>query len=265
MEKQIILQKYKKQEDKILISRLFDKIEICRKTNKIVNIDFLDPLQRKILQNVINIIKLENYIFYGGIENAQRTTLVIYPKKMENIEIDYNSIIKIIRIILPTELQGTFEHRIYLGGLIKLGIKREKIGDIITYKEGADIIITADMLKYIINNISQLTRFGKCEIQEIAHKDIHVVSEQFKKVKIIVSSMRLDNIIAEIVGTSRNKASEILMQERVFVNYENETKQTKQIKENDIITIRGKGKYRICNVEGNTRGGKVILNVEQYI
>lgn len=265
MEKQEILQKYKKAEDKLLISKLFDKIEMCDKTNKIVNSDFLDPAQKNILQTVINAIKLENYKFYGVVENPQRSVLIIYPKKLAGIEINFNTILKTIRVMLPPKMQGTFEHRTYLGGLIKLGIKREKIGDIITYKEGADIVITADMLKYILNNISQLTRFEKCEICEINLKNIHKVNEEFKNLKIIVSSMRLDNIIAELVGTSRNKANEIIMQERVFVNYESETKQTKQIKENDLITIRGKGKYIIRNIEGNTRSGRIVIKVEQFI
>ena len=38
--------------------------------------------------------------------------------------------------------------------------------------------------------------------------------------KIIVSSLRVDNVISEICKTSRNKASENLLSERVFINGE---------------------------------------------
>lgn len=269
MEKQFIIEKYKKQEDKILVSRLFDKIEICKKTNKVVNLDFLDPAERKILENVINIIKIKNYIFFGGVGDCQRSVLIIYPEKLDDIfkneTFDFNTIIHPIRILLPQELQGTSEHRTYLGGLIKLGIKREKIGDIVTYKEGADVIVSSDISKFILANLAQLTRFSKCDIEKIQLSEIHENVQEYKNLKVIVSSMRLDNIVAELVGTSRNKASEFICQERVFINYENETKLTKLVKENDIISIRGKGKFIIGSIDGETRSGRVVLQVLQYV
>lgn len=269
MDKKLIIEKYKKQEDRILVSRLFDKIEMCKKTNKVVNSDFLDPAERKILQNVINIIKLENYVFFGGVNDFQRAMLIIYPEKLEdvfkNLTFDYNTIMVAVRITLPQDLQETFEHRTYLGGMIKLGIKREKIGDIITYKQGADIIISTEILKFILANLSQLTRFGKCKIEQIKLENIHENVQEYKNMQVIVSSMRLDNIIAELVATSRNKASELISAERVFINYENETKQTKLIKENDVVSIRGKGKFKIGNVTGNTRSGRIVLHVEQFV
>ena len=65
--------------------------------------------------------------------------------------------------------------------------------------------------------------------------------------------------------TSRNKAAEILEDERVFINYEMESKSTKQVKEKDIITIRGKGKFVIDEVQGNTRSGKFVIIVKKYV
>lgn len=269
MDKQLIIEKYKKQEDRILVSRLFDKMEICKKTNKVVNLDFLDPAERKILENVINIIKLKNCVFFGGANDCQRAVLIIYPEKLESVFrnscFDYNTIIEAIRITLPSDLRGSFEHRTYLGGLIKLGIKREKIGDIITYDEGADVIVSAEISKFILTNLAQLTRFNKCGIEKIKLENMHENIQEYENIKIIVSSMRLDNVIAELAATSRNKAAELLAQERVVINYESETKLTKLVKENDVISIRGKGKFRIGMVDGNTRSGRIILQVDKFI
>ena len=90
-------------------------------------------------------------------------------------------------------------------------------------------------------------------------------SANIEIIKIITSSLRLDNIVSELAKTSRNKASEILLQERVFVNYENETKNTKQVKEKDVISIRGKGKFIIDEIIGNTKKGNFIINVKKYV
>ena len=77
--------------------------------------------------------------------------------------------------------------------------------------------------------------------------------------------MRLDNIVAELAKCSRSKSNELLIQERVFVNFEVVTKQTKEIKEKDRITIRGKGRFVIKEIIGNTRKGRLFLEVEKFI
>ncbi|HOZ54493.1 MAG TPA: YlmH/Sll1252 family protein [Clostridia bacterium] len=269
MNKQLILDKYKKFDDRILVARLFDKIEICIKTNKIVCLDFLDPSEIVILKNVLNSIKIKNYIFFGGTDDYQRAILIVYPEKMEdffkNGNFDFNSVVKVIRIVLPQHVRGTYDHKIYLGGIIKLGVKRTKIGDILTDNEGADIIVCSDICEFLLSNLIQLKRFSKAIIEEVELSSVKKVVQKFEELKIIVSSLRLDNVVAEIAGKSRNKANEILSQERVFVNYESETKPTKLIKENDTITIRGKGKFLIGNILGTTKSGKIILSLKRFL
>ena len=60
-------------------------------------------------------------------------------------------------------------------------------------------------------------------------------------------------------------ASEIIAGQRVYVNYENETRNSKLIEVNDILVIRGKGKFCINSIEGETRKGKIAVIVEHYI
>ena len=113
--------------------------------------------------------------------------------------------------------------------------------------------------------MSELTRFQKCKIDLIDLKEITIKEQEYKNIKIIVSSLRLDNIISELAKTSRNKSNEILKQERVFINYKNEIKPTKMIKNGDIITIRGVGKFIIDNVDGHTRNERVIVEARKYM
>ena len=84
-------------------------------------------------------------------------------------------------------------------------------------------------------------------------------------IKITVASMRLDNIISELYKCSRTKSNEVLMQERVLVNYLTQTKPSKEIKEKDVVTIRGKGRFIIKNIIGNSRKGRIFVEVEKFI
>lgn len=260
-----VLNKYKKEDEKLVLSKVVDKISFCETKNKIQVTDFLDLGQKQLIYNFLNNQKVKNYIFYGGFKEAERVLAVFYPEKLENLiqNMNFNEYIKVIRITLPNENKGKYTHQNYLGALMKLGLKREKIGDILVDENGADIIIKEDILKFLITNLPQLTRFQKSKIEEIKLEELRKALIQKEKMTITVSSMRIDNIVAELAKCSRNKANELLEQERVFVNYEVITKSTKQIKEDDKITIRGKGRFEVKQILGNTRKGRIMVEIEK--
>ena len=268
MDKRLILNKYSKPEEKLLISKMIDKIELTTNKNKIQNTDFLDIYQSHLLEKILKQEKVENYIINGGISDSERNIIVFFPEKLSEI-VNTNTSkilpIKFIRIKLPKEIYGKYTHRDYLGGLIKLGIKREKIGDILVFEDGADILILEEISKFVITNITQLTRFSKSEIEVVNLEDVREKKINKKEINLIVSSMRLDCIVSEIAKTSRGKAEEIINDARVFVNYENIMKSTKQIKEKDIITIRRIGKFKLEKIDGKTRNDRVKIIVSQYI
>lgn len=267
MSKHELLNTYEKQEDKLLIAKILDAIEQTKTKNRIVNTDFLDLYQTKIIMKLLNKIKKQNYLIFGGYEEAERKMIIFYPEKLTKDIVlkNINNIMKAIRIELPNDLKGQYTHKNYLGGIMKLGVKREKLGDILVQDDGADVIISKDILRYIKENIILLKRFSKSNIAEINVEDIKVVETKKEEREIIVSSLRLDSIVAELAKTSRNKASEIIALGRVFVNYENEIKLSKEIKIGDIITIRGKGKYKIKQLIRNTKREKNVVKIEKYI
>ena len=268
MDKQLILSKYSKPEDKLLISKMLDKIELSKSKNKIENTDFLDMYQKHLLEKILKQEKIENYIISGGIDETERNIIVFYPDKLKIIaENNYKKILPIvcIRINLPKEMYGKYSHRDYLGGLMKLGIKREKVGDIFVSNDGADILVLDEISKFLINNISSLTRFSKSKIEKISIENIREKEINKEEFRVIVSSMRLDCVVSELLKTSRGKAEEIIKEQRVFVNFENVDKLTKQIKENDLITIRGKGRFEIAKIEGITRNERIKLIVNKFV
>lgn len=262
-----ILNDYRDKDDKILLAQILDKIEMVEKKNKIEYTDFLDLAQIELVQKFINKVKLENYISYGGFEQAERKMFVFYPEKFNSTVVEKNlsNIIQIIRIQLPDDLKGKYTHRDYLGAVIKLGIERKKVGDIIVDNNGADIIVDKDIVKFLLENLGSLTRFSKSTITLENIDDLRPVEIKKEEIEIIVSSMRLDNVISELARCSRNKALDIINQERVFVNFECETKKTKQIKTGDMVTIRGKGRFFVKEISGQTRSGRTVIKIEKFV
>lgn len=269
MDRQELISRYKNDEDRLLVSKILDKIKTAKTKNQIINTDFLNMYQRRITEEVINAEKEKNFFYYYPCENAERAMLIIYPEKYDDIfknnKFNFSQFVKLIRITLPNQLKGQYVHKDYLSGIMKLGIKREKIGDILVFEDGADVVVSKDIGEYVLSNLNQLTRFSKTEIEELEISKIKKNNVRTEKFKITVASMRLDCIVSELAHCSRTMVVRIIEEQRVFLNYKNETKNSKIISVNDTIVIRGKGKFIIKNIDGETKKGKLIVVVEHYI
>lgn len=257
---------FHKENDKLFISKLVDRLNYAICNNKISHTDFMNSAEIVTAKKVLASLKVQNYIFYGAYEFYERCILIFYPEKFNKsiVESNYNNILGIIRIELPKEQYGKYTHRDYLGGITKLGITREKIGDILVFENGADIIVKKSIIDFLISNLQTLTRFQKSKISQINIEDLRIIKPSLEEIKITIPSLRLDAIVAELAHTSRNKACELISEEKVIVNYNTATKTNLAIKENDIITIRHTGKYIIGNKLGNTKKGNILLNIKKY-
>lgn len=267
MDKQKILSDYKKQEDKILLAQILDKIEFSKQRERLEYTDFLDMYQLALVKNFMRKNDFENYVLYGGFEDSERKVLIIYPERynMSMIEKNYSKIIRTIRIELNEEDKGKFSHRNYLGGIVKLGMKREKVGDIIVANDGADILVKEEIAESLKQGLGTLTRFENARIDIVELDNLKKQEIKLEELNIIVPSLRLDNFVSDLAKTSRNKAVQIIDSERVFINGQNETKPSKQVKMGDVITIRGKGRFVVKEISGTTRSGRNVVKIEKYV
>lgn len=254
------------QTDKLLISKIIDKIKFSKIKNKITNSEFLNDFQINMIKKELAKNKEKNYFFTGGYETAESEVLISYPEKanLNNVYEQANDILKAIKIELPNEVRGNFSHRDYLGTVMSFGLSRERIGDIIVYEDLAYIIVLAENAEYIKKSFEVERRFRKAKIEIIDVSEIRVKEPEFEEFNIIISSNRLDNIVCEVLNTSRKIAQELIEDEKIFINYVAETKFTKAIKEKDSLIIRGSGKYIIDEFLGQNKRSKEIIKIKKY-
>ncbi len=253
-------------DDKLIIAKIMDKIKICKIRNKIMNTEFLTVYHREIIQKELNKMKFKNYMFFGGYEEAEGQILIIYPEKFANeiIENNLRHIIKAVKIELPKELEGKYNHRDYLGIVMQAGLKRDRIGDIIVYKDKAYIFVLKENAEYIEETLKQFSRFNKANIEIINYEEVEIKEPEFEEIRITVSSYRLDNIVSEVSRISRSKADELLKNEKVFLNSKLEVRATISVKENDTLAIRGFGKFIVCELLGSNKKGKNVIIIKKY-
>jgi len=250
-----------KSTQELLFAKIDDKIKFCNSKNKITHTDFFTEPEKLKIEKYLKNINFKNYFFFGGNDNTNRKMLFFYPEKLsyDMAFSNVNKILQIIRITLPNSQKDVFEHRDYLSAIMKFGIVREKFGDIIVYPAGADFVVQTENSEYLKENLSELIRFRKSQISILDISEIHETVAKSIEINIIVNSMRIDNFVSEIAHCSRNKAEEILIQERVMINYELVTKNSKEVKIGDIITIRGFGRFFVKEELRKTKSNKLVI------
>ena len=256
----------KKDDEKLILAKLNDKIRICKTRNRIVNTEFLNIHQENIIRKELERLKEKNFYFTGGFEEAESKLLIIYPNKLtEEIATDnIGNIIKAIQIILPNEQKGKYAHRDYLGTIMSFGLERERIGDILVYDDKAFILVLKENAEYIKTSLQDTIKFKKSKIEVIDINRIEVKQPELEEIKISVSSERLDNFVSEIAKISRKMATDLIERELVSINCKVESKQTKLVNKGDILIIRGYGKFIIGEGLNINKKGKQIIIVKKY-
>ena len=254
------------QKDKVLIARIMDKVTLSRKRNRITYTDFLNEYEIKMVEKELRKNKIENFIFIGGYENSERKILIIYPEHMDEnlININLKSILKSIKIELPSEIKGKLQHRNYLGTLLSFGLAKERIGDIIVYEDSCYIIVLNENAQYLKNSLEYEKLLKKAKISVISIDEIKAKEIEFEEIVISVNSIRIDNILSELLKISRKNSQELIEDERVSVNYSVIQKVTKTLQEEDILVIRGYGKYIVDEFLGKNKKDKECIRIKKY-
>lgn len=254
-----------KKDEELLIAKVNDKLHFCNSKNKISYTDFMQLNEKSVVSKYLVQNRITNYFWYGGINDADREICIFYPDKLSKdiVMSTIDQIVRCVYIKLPNN--NHMEHREYLSGIMKLGIAREKFGDIIVRSNGADIISFASISQYFVDELPKLTRFQKAIIEEKSVNEIELKSIDFKELTIIVSSLRLDNIVSELCHCSRNGAQIILKENRVFIDGICIIKESKKVEVGSTITIRGKGKFVFDEIDGNTKSNRLKQKFRKYI
>lgn len=155
-------------------------------------------------------------------------------------------------------------HRQILGSILSTGVKREVIGDIIIEDCKANVAVTKEISKFIIQNLERIGH-EKVKVKEISKSEILKITAKFKEIKTTVASLRLDAIISACYGLSREISAKLIQAEKVNVNYVLSTNNSKVINEGDLISVRGYGRFVVAEILGNTRKDRIRVVFKQNI
>ncbi len=158
-----------------------------------------------------------------------------------------------------------FTHRDVLGSLMSLGADRSVFGDIIVADgRTAFVFCLSRMVKYVCENLTYIAGDG-CTVKEVAAEDVPAFEQKYEEILISVASERLDCFVTALAKVSREKAKELIADERVFINGICHKNAEKLISDGDTITVRGIGKFVVDKCSGTGRKGKLQYKIRKFI
>ena len=153
-------------------------------------------------------------------------------------------------------------HSQLLGSLFAIGFHENTIGDIFVEDGVCFYVNLSKMNMYLEEN---LTFVGRHPVVLKKIETLNLLNKHFEIFTILVSSMRVDNIISKIVSQSRSQVKQMILDKRIFLNYQELKKSDLLLKTNDILSIRKIGKFKIGDQKGTTKKENIILEIYQYI
>lgn len=242
------------EEEKHLLARISDLF--ARAARGAVQSDFLDLRQQDLAQAAAVNETGAAWHFDGGYEEAERKRLLIYPDW--ELQPDARIICLCIRHKEFREL--SLGHRDYLGAILNLGIKRERLGDIVVQESKAFVFLDADLSDYLSQQLTRV-KHSNVWLEPIKLEDFIFQSKPLKIVKLSLASLRLDAAVAGVYNLSRSDVNELIEAGHVKINQAEIYKSAASLKPGDLISVRGQGRFRIEELGGTTRKNRCWVEI----
>lgn len=240
------------------IKRVIDLANKALKTHDVVISDFLSPDLHGYIRSIMFHYPDLNYVLDGGYPECEYACLVVYPDYLTDID----DAVQILDLTYNLKY-GEIAHRDVLGALLGLGIRREVVGDIILEPGHVQVMVTPDIIGYLQANVSKIGRVT-VESRCVDQSKLIQKTESFKDINTTVKSLRLDAIISSGYNISRSKAVDLIKAERVKLNHNFTTQTSKEVEAGMLISVKGKGRMLLEEVNGLTKKERYKIKIKKY-
>lgn len=251
----------KNPDDRVLLAKLWDKINAGMRRSIPANTGFLSLREQELARYLFG--QAEGLFAFGGYPDAERKMLVYLPDYLDERALyEEDSPIVCLR---ATFYEGdTPTHRDFLGALMGVGIGRETVGDICVGKGSCDFFVTCEIAPYIEQNFISAGR-TKLRLERISLDQVCVPEPEIKEIRDTLASLRLDSVIAAGFRAGRSVAAEYVAAGKVAIDGLVCEKPDKAIPEGAKISVRGLGKIQLATVGGKTKKDRISVVIHRYV
>jgi RNA-binding protein YlmH len=207
------------------------------------------------------------YFAYGGGSEVERKVLFFLPEflsKEDELANEENG-----ETLACLHIEGKkaayaeeLDHRDYLGALMSLGYEREQFGDILVAGKEAYVFCFKAIAAEVAKNLLSV-RHTYVKTTILLPKDCPI-QPHYEEKRINVASLRLDGIIAEIYGLSREDGKALVEAGDVILDGLEKSNAAYLLKGGERISVKGHGKFLFVGEETLSRKGRLFVLVKIY-
>ena len=245
-------------EDHTFLDKSLELIQRVEDTYSRVVTSFVNPHQVSILENLANKYQLQIFVssrFFPSEWAKVILAPVYYELELEDFELS------LLEVDYPSKFHQLTHAQIFGTLMNRLGLDRRTFGDILVEETRAQVLVDKRFTQFFIDNITKIAKVPVA-LKEISLSEILHTHESSDSKDILVSSMRLDKLVASTFKLSRNIASQLIFSKQVKVNYAIIDNPSLVIGLEDLVSVRRYGRFKVMKENGFSKSGKHKLTVE---
>lgn len=202
------------------------------------------------------------WALFGGGADCERKMLRFGSEEMLGYEEAFPISCLIVKPVIQ-KFADALSHRDFLGALMNLGIERDILGDILV-KENVGYVFCEDtMAEFLQEHLSKAKHTSvSCEITKECPA---AVKPEFLSQGLIVSADRCDAVVAKVYNLSRSQSVQLFQTKKIFVNGRQYEKSSGVLKPQDVVSVRGYGKFIFNGWINETKKGRIRVEILRYI
>ncbi|MBQ7536397.1 MAG: YlmH family RNA-binding protein [Stomatobaculum sp.] len=248
-------------EEAFFRKRILDLEQSCYQKNIETHSLFLNAEEQTVLRTMHLSAGTGKVVSAGGFDDAERRIVCFLPDYIDEVPENIFAYLRIAPV--SAKFADDLSHRDFLGALMSLGIRREMVGDISIADNTAHVVVLRPVAGTILENLTSV-RHTSVLVSEERPEDLKL-SVRTEERSVNTASFRIDAMIAAVYHVSRSTAAELLRGGRVFLNSAVQENGAVLMKPGDILTVRGKGRFRLLPDPHPTKKGRMYSKIEVFL
>ncbi|HFI0419234.1 TPA: RNA-binding protein [Streptococcus suis] len=246
-------------EEREFVEKMMDMCQQVVDTYSYRLTSFLNPRQDAIVHMLANHYQLQAFSTRDFFQ-TEYSRIILAPSyyvldrddfDVMALEITYS---RKFHSLSHSQVLGTFLHQ--------LGIRREYLGDILFTEEQLLVFLDKKFGELAHQSISKIAKVP-VQMRERDWQSISMkTSDEPNFKEVLVSSLRLDKLIAVAFHLSRTRVDKLIAAGHVKLDYVQVEQGSKQVEVGQLISLRKYGRVLVKEVLGFSKQGKVKLKLE---
>ncbi len=249
-------------DERAFVDRAWEWTQQAGRYHELKRTDFLDPRQAHILSTLVNRHADVALRLDGGYPEAERRRAIIAPDYLP-LEHEPAAIV-VLSVSSVDRTLAELDHGDYMGAILGLGMKRDRIGDIHVHEDGCHALVAQEIADYMDVHLRQVHRV-QVLTELLPLERLRTAQQQLEEMSFTVASMRLDGICSDVYRISRAKIVDPIRAGRCRVNWKQTEDPSQQLKAGDVVSIQGLGRFKLLEVDGITKKGRIRVRAGKFI